>query len=237
MKHLSRRVPLLVMVAMLCLATPGYGALVAPVGTTTAVGDPAPAFAWTAVAGATPYTFELDSGNTIGTPLKRIDEEHAGGTDQAIADGPYTWRVRAVTAAGNGPWSNPVNWSKAGTGPTLVSPAANATVTYPTRSCCSGRPSTGPSSTSFRSRLGRHVRTPSPRPRRARAIRPALAVPRAALLERDRKGCPQGNPVGTTPSDGTGSQFTWAWPLDRGRSPRGQRRRQLGRRLRAVGDV
>src|SRR5437868_14225229 len=120
-----RRLPLLAtIVAMLCFAAPSYGSLAAPVGTTTTTGVPVPAFSWTAVAGADHYIFELDSGATIGTPYVTISTKNTEATlTQTIADGPYTWRVRAVDASSNnGPWSTPVNWSKAGTGPTLVSP-------------------------------------------------------------------------------------------------------------------
>ena len=121
------------MVAALAFAVPGYGALVAPTGTTTSVGEPVPAFAWNAVTGADHYTFELDSGASLGTPLVTITTKNTRATlTQTIADGPYTWRVRAVSATGtNGYWSNAVNWTKTGTGPTLIAPAPSATITYP----------------------------------------------------------------------------------------------------------
>ena len=126
MKRHARTLPLFItMVAMLAFAAPGYGSLGTPVGTNTTVGVPDPAFQWTPVAGADHYLFELDSGSTIGTPLVSLSTKNTVATlTTTVPDGPYTWRVRAVDASSNnGPWSTPVNWTKTGTGPTLISPA------------------------------------------------------------------------------------------------------------------
>ena len=66
MRRSTRTAPLFIaMAAALAFAVPGYGALVAPTGTTTSVGEPVPAFAWNAVTGADHYTFELDSGASL----------------------------------------------------------------------------------------------------------------------------------------------------------------------------
>src|SRR5258706_8943404 len=134
MRRSTRSAPLFIaMAAALAFAVPGYGALAAPVGSTTSIGKPVPAFSWTRVTGADHYTFELDSGATLGTPLVTITTKNTRATlTQTISDGPYTWRVRAVDATGtNGPWANAVNWTKTGTGPTLIAPAPSATITYP----------------------------------------------------------------------------------------------------------
>jgi hypothetical protein len=215
MKHLSRRVPLLVLFAMLCLASPGYGALVAPVGTTTAVGDPTPAFAWTAVAGATSYTFEIDAGNSIGTVFKQVSTHNTRVTlTTAIADGPYTWRVRAVNTSGNGPWSTPVNWTKTGTGPTLISPADGDTITYPDPIVLQWTPVDG----AFRYAVaisdsanmsGAVVQTTD-----GTSYTPASWLSPGVHYWTVTAKDEQGNSVGTSPSGGTGSSFTWDWQAD-----------------------
>src|SRR5213592_188650 len=116
MRRSTRTAPLFIaIVAALAFAAPGYGALTAPTGTTTSVGEPVPAFSWTPVTGADHYTFEIVSGSSLpGTPLVSITTKNTRATlTQTISDGPYTWHVRAVTATGsNGPWSNPVTWTK-----------------------------------------------------------------------------------------------------------------------------
>ena len=215
MKRHVRTLPLFItMVAMLAFAAPGYGALTAPIATTTTTGVPVPAFHWTAVSGADHYVFELDSGNAIGTPLMTITTKNTEATlTQTIADGPYTWRVRAVTATStNGPWSTPVNWSKAGTGPTLVSPAANATVTYPTPVVLHWTPVDGAFQYVVSLSSSADMSNPVTQTTEGTSYAPGSWLSPGphywSVTAKDARN----NPVGTTPSDGTGSQFTWAWP-------------------------
>ena len=209
----SRLVPVVVFTAMLVLAAPGYGSLTAPVGTTTSAGDPVPAFAWTAVSGATSYDFEIDSGNSIGTALKTVNTKNTRVTlTTTISDGPYTWRVRANNATGHGPWSTPVNWTKTGTGPTIVSPADGDTITYPSPVILNWLPVDG---------AFRYTVAIADSPNMSGAVTdttdgtsytpPNWLAPGTHYWTVTAKD-EQGNPVGVSPSNGQGSSFTWDWP-------------------------
>jgi hypothetical protein len=213
--HHLRRLPLVAtFVAMLCFAAPSYGSLTAPVGTTTSIGEPVPAFSWTSVAGADHYVFELDSGNTIGTALLTITTKNTDATlTQTIADGPYTWRVRAVDAnSNNGPWSTPINWSKAGSGPTLVSPAANATVTYPTPVVLQWTPVDGAFQYVVALSSSSDMSNPVTQTTEGTSYAPGSWLSPGLHYWTVTAKDSRGNPVGTTPSNGIGSAFTWAWP-------------------------
>jgi hypothetical protein len=215
MRRSTRTAPLFIaMVAALAFAVPGYGALTAPTGTTTTVGEPVPAFSWTPVTGADHYTFELDSGATLGTPLITITgiKNTRATLTQTISDGPYTWRVRAVTATGtNGPWSNAVNWTKTGTGPTLISPAPAATITYPSPVLLQWAPVDGAYqyivSIADSSNMANAVTATT----EATGYSPGSWLPPGVHYWTVTAKDSRGNPVGTSPG-ATGSAFTWVWP-------------------------
>ena len=215
MKRHARTLPLFItMVAMLAFAAPGYGSLGTPVGSNTTVGVPDPAFQWTPVAGADHYLFELDSGSTIGTPLVSISTKNTEATlTTTVPDGPYTWHVRAVDASSNnGPWSSPVNWTKTGAGPSLISPADGATVTYPTPVVLKWAPVDGATqytvSLSNSSNMSNPTSTDTEGTNFAPAAWLAPGVHYWTVTAKDGRG----NPVGTSPTGGTGSAFTWVWP-------------------------
>jgi hypothetical protein len=214
MRRSIRTTPLFIaMVAALAFAVPGYGALTAPTGTTTSVGEPVPAFSWTPVTGADHYTFELDSGSTLGTPLVAITTKDTRATlTQTISDGPYTWRVRAVSATGtNGPWSNAVNWTKTGTGPTLMAPAAGATITYPSPVLLQWAPVDGAYnyvvSIADSSNMANAVSATT----ESTSYSPGSWLPPGVHYWSVTAKDAHGNPVGTSPV-GAGSSFTWVWP-------------------------
>ncbi len=201
------------MVAALAFAVPGYGALTAPTGTTTSVGEPVPAFSWTPVTGADHYTFELDSGATLGTPLFTITTKDTRATlTQTISDGPYTWHVRAVTSTGtNGPWSSPVNWTKTGVGPTLVSPAPGATITYPSPVLLQWAPVDGAYQYIVSIADSSNMANAATATTEATSFSPGAWLPPGVHYWTVTAKDARNNPVGTSPG-ATGSAFTWVWP-------------------------
>jgi hypothetical protein len=214
MRRPTRTFPLFAaLVAALFIAAPGYAALTAPTGTTTTIGVPVPAFSWTAVAGADHYQFELSAGSTFGTPLVTISTKNTRATvTQTISDGPYTWHVRAVTATSvNGPWSAPVTWTKTGSGPTLIAPAANATVTYPNPLLLQWSAVDGAYDYVVSIADASSMANPTTATTEGTSYSPGNWLPPGvhywSVTARDSRG----NPVGTTPVSG-GSAFTWVWP-------------------------
>lgn len=215
MKRHVRTLPLFItMVAMLAFAAPGYGSLVAPVGTNTTVGVPDPAFSWTPVSGADHYVFQLSSGSTFVTPLVSISTKNTQATlTTTVADGPYTWQVRAVDASSNnGPWSSPVNWTKTGTGPTLISPTDGGTVTYPTPVVLKWAPVDGAAQYTVSLSNSSNMSNPTSTDTEGTNFAPpawlAPGVHYWTVTAKDARG----NPVGTSPAGGIGSAFTWVWP-------------------------
>ncbi|HEV2711962.1 MAG TPA: PASTA domain-containing protein [Gaiellaceae bacterium] len=110
------------------LASPGDGASV----------EALPAFAWEPAVGVDRYDFQIaaDAGFTapvLGTgDLFRTRNTRAT-LKKTIPNGTYWWRVRSVTATGDvSAWSSPssfeLNWA---TPPTLLAPAADEDVLYP----------------------------------------------------------------------------------------------------------
>ena len=214
MRRLTRTAPLFIaMVAALAFAAPGYGALTAPVGSTTAIGLPVPAFAWSPVTGADHYTFELDSGATLGTPLITITTKNTRATlTQTISDGPYTWRVRAVSATGtNGPWSTAVNWTKTGTGPTLITPAPSATITFPSPVLLSWTAVDGAYNYVVSIADSSNMANATAITTEATSYSPGSWLPPGVHYWTVTAKDARGNPVGTSPA-GAGSAFTWVWP-------------------------
>jgi hypothetical protein len=213
MRRLTRTAPLFIaMVAALAFAAPGYGALTAPVGTTTTIGEPVPAFAWSPVTGADHYTFELDSGATLGTPLITISTKNTRATlSQTISDGPYTWRVRAVSSTGtNGPWSSAVNWTKTGTNPTLITPAAGDTITYPSPVLLTWVPVDGAYNYVVSIADASNMANATAVTTEATSYSPGSWLPPGVHYWSVTAKDARGNPVGTSPA-GAGSAFTWAW--------------------------
>ena len=179
----------------------------------TTVGVPDPAFQWTPVAGAH-YLFELDSGSTIGTPLVSISTKNTEATlTTTVPDGPYTWHVRAVDASSNnGPWSSPVNWTKTGAGRSLISPADGATVTYPTPVLLKWAPVDGATQYTVSLSNSSNMSNPTSTDTEGTSFAPAAwlapGVHYWTVTAKDGRG----NPVGTSPTGGTGSAFAWVWP-------------------------
>jgi hypothetical protein len=214
MRRFTRTAPLFIaMAAALAFAAPGYGALTAPVGTTTSIGEPVPAFGWTAVTGADHYIFELDSGASLGTPINTISTKNTRVTlSQTISDGPYTWRVRAVDATGaNGPWSTAVNWTKTGTGPTLVAPAPSATITFPSPVLLSWTPVDGAYNYVVSIADSSNMANATAVTTEATSYSPVAWLPPGVHYWTVTAKDARGNPVGTSPG-ATGSAFTWVWP-------------------------
>ena len=98
-----------------------------------------PAFAWSAVAGAEEYEFEIAADSGFNSPVL------GGGKDdfrtknlratlqQTIPNGTYWWRVRAIGKSGGASaWSRGRSFTKRwGTSTALQSPVSGATIVYP----------------------------------------------------------------------------------------------------------
>ncbi|HET7555755.1 MAG TPA: hypothetical protein VFJ75_08895, partial [Gaiellaceae bacterium] len=98
-----------------------------------------PAFAWTSVAGAEEYEFQIAADAGFNSPVL------GGGKDdfrtknlratllQTVPNGTYWWRVRAIGRAGGpSPWSRGRSFTKRwGTSTVLQSPDPGATIVYP----------------------------------------------------------------------------------------------------------
>ena len=91
-------------------APPGMPTLVSPTGTVTNV---APSFVWNEVSGATDYTLEVLNGTGLEHQQTYTSVEALCNLQCTVApplnlaDGDYTFRVRAENAAGMGPFSDP----------------------------------------------------------------------------------------------------------------------------------
>ena len=91
MKRHARTLPLfIIMVAMLAFAAPGYGALTKPTVTAPTNGgtfDTLPVFAWTPVAGADHYQFQLAADSGFALELQRLPhQERSSDADRAAAE-------------------------------------------------------------------------------------------------------------------------------------------------------
>ena len=121
--------------------------------------------------------------------------------------------MRAVDASSNnGPWSSPVNWTKTGTGPTLISPADGGTVTYPTPVVLKWAPVDGAAQYTVSLSNSSNMSNPTSTDTEGTNFAPpawlAPGVHYWTVTAKDARG----NPVGTSPTGGTGSAFTWVWP-------------------------
>jgi hypothetical protein len=191
------------------LASPADGAVVASL----------PAFAWNPSRGAHHYEFQVSADRGFNSPVLGYgnDRFFTGNTratlKKTIPNGMLWWRVRAATEAGAvSPWSAARSVRKAwSAAPTLLSPAYDATLVYPSAPFkLSWTPTSGAAkylvTLATDPALGSPVWTPveTAAPQFSRA--PALAPGRYYW--------------GVTPIDAQGNRgkpssvgtFTWAWP-------------------------
>lgn len=98
-----------------------------------------PAFAWSAVAGAARYEFQVAADAGFNSPVLGRGEDQfftrntRATLKKTIPNGTYYWRVRAVSADGSvSPWSAPRQLQKGWTlAPALQAPAHGAVVSHP----------------------------------------------------------------------------------------------------------
>ncbi len=208
---------LLLALAAPAQAAPPTPALLSPAN--GAVVPSLPAFAWYPSRGAHHYEFQVSADAGFNSPVLGYgnDRFFTGNTratlKKTIPNGTLWWRVRAATEAGAvSPWSAVRSVKKAWTSaPTLLSPAYDATLTYPS----------SPFKLSW-----------SPTPGAAKyvvtlATDPALGSPvwtpvetAAAQFSRAPALAPGRYYWGVTPIDAQGNSgkpssvgtFTWAWP-------------------------
>lgn len=124
-------------------AAPAAAPLAAPTPLSPAAGASAqavPSFAWSAVAGAARYEFQIAADAGFNSPVLGRGEDQfftrntRGTLKKTVPNGTYYWRVRAASADGSvSPWSAPrqlrKGWSLA---PALQAPAHGAVVSHPT---------------------------------------------------------------------------------------------------------
>ena len=123
-------------------AGPARGAIGRP--TQTAPGSGAvvqllPAFAWTRVANADKYEFQISADAGMNSPVlgQGKDDFFTRNTRatllKTIPNGTYWWRVRAANSAGEvGPWTQPRSFRKLwNLVPTLQNPASGASLSFP----------------------------------------------------------------------------------------------------------
>ncbi|HVD09195.1 MAG TPA: hypothetical protein VNB88_00975 [Gaiellaceae bacterium] len=191
------------------LLSPANGAVVASL----------PAFAWNPSPGAHHYEFQVSADSGFNSPVLGYgnDRFFTGNTratlKKTIPNGTLWWRVRAATEAGAvSPWSAVRSVKKAWTSaPTLVSPAYDATLTYPASPFkLSWTPTPGAAkylvTLATDPALGSPVWTPVETAASQFSRAPALAPGRYYW--------------GVTPIDAEGNRgkpssvgtFTWAWP-------------------------
>jgi len=99
-----------------------------------------PSFAWSAVAGAARYEFQLAADVGFNSPVLGRGEDQfftrntRATLKKTVPNGTYYWRVRAATVDGSvSPWTTPRSLRKAWTAaPALQSPAHGAVVSHPT---------------------------------------------------------------------------------------------------------
>jgi hypothetical protein len=128
---------LLLALAAPAQAAPPTPALLSPAN--GAVVPSLPAFAWYPSRGAHHYEFQVSADSGFNSPVLGYgnDRFFTGNTratlKKTIPNGTLWWRVRAATEAGAvSPWSAVRSVKKAWTSaPTLLSPASDATLTYP----------------------------------------------------------------------------------------------------------
>jgi hypothetical protein len=208
---------LLLALAAPAQAAPPTPALLSPAN--GAVVPSLPAFAWYPSRGAHHYEFQVSADSGFNSPVLGYgnDRFFTGNTratlKKTIPNGTLWWRVRAATEAGAvSPWSAVRSVKKAWTAtPTLLSPAYDATLTYPSSPFrLSWTPTPGAAkylvTLATDPALGSPVWTPVETAASHLARAPALAPGRYYW--------------GVTPLDAQGNRgkpssvgtFTWAWP-------------------------
>src|SRR5215831_9384661 len=123
-------------------AGPARAAVAQPTQTAPAAGavvEFVPSFAWTPVAGADKYEFQISADAGMNSPVlgQGKDDFFTKNTRatllKTIPNGTYYWRVRAADAAGDvGKWTAPRSFSKQwNLQPLLQTPGSGAALTYP----------------------------------------------------------------------------------------------------------
>jgi hypothetical protein len=126
----------------LAAATPAHAALSAPTPLEPAANasvEALPAFAWSAVAGATSYEFQLAADRNFNAPVLGRGEGQFSTRNiratvkKTVPNGTYWWRVRSATKAGaTSQWSTPRSLRKAWTGaPSSLAPAPGFPFAFP----------------------------------------------------------------------------------------------------------
>jgi hypothetical protein len=123
-------------------AGPARGAVARPVQTAPAAGAVVqflPAFAWSRVAGADKYEFQISADVGMNSPVfgEGKDDFFTRNTratlNETVPNGSYWWRVRSVNAAGDvSQWTPPRSFRKSWTlQPALRSPSSGAGLSFP----------------------------------------------------------------------------------------------------------
>ena len=128
--------------ASLWVAADGQGRLRTPVPTSPANGavtEAVPAFAWTGITGAASYEFQIAADAGMNSPVlgrgkdQFITKNLRATLLEAMPNGTYYWRVRAITESGDtSPWSRPRSFNKRwSASATLQTPTSAESVAYP----------------------------------------------------------------------------------------------------------
>ena len=123
-------------------AGPARGAVGRPTQTAPAAGATVqfvPSFAWTPVAGADKYEFQISADAGMNAPVLGTGKDDfftrntRGTLKQTIPNGTYWWRVRATNAAGDvSQWTQPRSFRKLwNLQPALQTPSSGSSLTFP----------------------------------------------------------------------------------------------------------
>jgi hypothetical protein len=105
-----------------------------PTGAAASQIEHQPYLSWNPLPGATEYEVQIAAGDQFGSPILSVAHDRApfdspATMDSVLPDDTYQWRVRARDPKGNpGPWSTPVQFTKAWQAAEPVFPADDATV-------------------------------------------------------------------------------------------------------------
>jgi len=141
-KNLRRFLAVALGTVVLVAAAPAQAALPAPTPLEPAAGanvEALPAFAWSAVAGAASYEFQLAADQNFNAPvLGRGEAQFSTRNTRAtikktLPNGTYWWRVRSATLSGDtSPWSGPRSLRKSWVGaPSTLAPAPGFPFAFP----------------------------------------------------------------------------------------------------------
>jgi hypothetical protein len=147
LRRIGRRHAVLIAAAAalvaLLVAGSAAGGLKAPVPVAPNDGAPVggmPAFAWSPVAGAEEYEFQVAADSGFNSPVlgRGKDDYRTKNTRATLTEtapnGTYWWRVRAIAKNGAlSPWSRGRSFRKSwASGTTLIAPVGGASIVYPT---------------------------------------------------------------------------------------------------------